>query len=62
MIAAQAMRVVRKPYLSKSPRNRNGQVDPTIFLVDRQMPYATARLQMRFLLLNHSPSDNVMGL
>ena len=53
----QIRSVVGKPYWSRRPRSRNGQADPTMFLQERTIPYATARL----LVVNHSPKERLMG-
>ena len=58
VMAAQILSVVRKPYRSRRARRRNGHAEPTMFLQDSTRPYATARL----LVLNHSPSESVVGL
>ena len=58
---AQTIIVVRNPNLSSKPRNKNGHVDPTTFFADKQIPYATARLQSRFSRANHSPTSSVNG-
>ena len=49
--------VVSGPKRMRRDRKRKGQVEPTMFLEDRTIPYANAR----FLTLKCSPSDNVMG-
>lgn len=44
--------------MSSKTRRRNGHADPTMFLQDSTIPYATARLRVEY----HSPRDKVVGL
>jgi hypothetical protein len=61
-MAAQTRIVFRNPRQSRRARHKNGEVVPTMFLAERHKPKATARLQLLFGLLDHSPRDSVVGL
>ena len=54
----QMRRVIRKPWWLRSARNRNGQVEATIFLHESVIPRAMARLEVVY----HSPRERVVGL